>query len=122
MDFRNEVSDAAQYGVEIHLELYIYYHLFDDGVVQLRERTYRAKPLYIWDATPESFRPYGPLWEHHLPLYVPLEIQHLILGFLFHSEESMQTAVNNNFETLWGATWDFDPVEFEEPVGLFLEE
>ena len=42
MDYRNEVADVYPYGVEVFLEFYVFYRVFDDGWVQLYERLYRA--------------------------------------------------------------------------------
>ena len=58
-------------------------------------RDFTGRPLYVYGQT-ESSRPYGPLWEHHLPLLCPLGIQRLILGFVFHSEQSLRSRVHHN--------------------------
>ena len=122
MDYRNEVADVYPYGVEVFLEFYVFYRVFDDGWVQLYERLYRATPLHVY-GTPESSRPYGPLWEHHLPLFLNCDMQCLILGFCFHSEESMRSAVSRRFHSQWNITFDgISDSDLEEPTGLFVED
>ena len=91
------------YEVEDFHESFVYYCLYDDGWVQLYER------LYTYGEA-ESSRPYGPLWEHHLYMLFPLGVQHLIMGFVFHSERSMRSAVFRNFAVL-----DI-PSDVEEPI------
>ena len=118
MDYRNEVADVYPYGVEVFLEFYVFYRVFDDGWVQLYERLYRATPLHVY-GTPESNRPYGPLWEHHLPLFLNRDMQRLILGFCFHSEESMRSAISRRFLSQWDINFEgISDSDLEEPVYL----
>ena len=111
-DFRMDIGPPGTGG---SFEMYIFFRIPCDDYVQLRERQYRAKSLHL-HGEPETSRDFGTPWRHHFPVALPNELQVLILGFVFHSEASMRSAVRQEYEEAWAAVW-----EAEEPTGLFLE-